>query len=261
MLYADGLNHYDDGPGRDTPRRVAHARRLCAACVAQVTSNWTTQLRYRAQRRRHPRHRGCAVNFPGLFETDAEPVTLAERHRHADRHGAGRAGAPRTEVDSDTRLHRHRSRHRLRLRRPQRQRRRAQLAVQRAPRQQFAVRRQRHLVRRLRLIASRRTGGVNVSHGTRFVAPSFNQLYFPGFGNPALQPEAGKNTDWASPGRRTGREVKLVRYDNKIRGFMTNTTLPVNIPHARDRWLDAGLPARIRRAGPASLGRQRWTRQ
>ena len=66
---------------------------------------------------------------------------------------------------------------------------------------------------------------VHASHGTTFVAPSFNQLYFPGFGNPALQPERGKNTDVGVTWAASGQEVKLVRFDNKIRGFMTNTTL------------------------------------
>lgn len=74
---------------------------------------------------------------------------------------------------------------------------------------------------------------VSASHGTSFVAPSFNQLYFPRFGNPALQPERGRNTDVALTWSVQGQEVKLVRFDNRIRGFMTNTTLPQNIPRAR----------------------------
>ena len=78
---------------------------------------------------------------------------------------------------------------------------------------------------------------VHASHGTSFVAPSFNQLYFPGFGNPLLQPERGRNTDLGVTFTQGTHEVKLVRFDNKIRGFMTNTTLPVNIPRARiDGW-------------------------
>lgn len=73
----------------------------------------------------------------------------------------------------------------------------------------------------------------SASYGTSFVAPSFNQLYFPGFGNPNLQPEEGKNYDLAVAWAQDGHEVKLVRFDNRIRGFMTNTTLPQNIPRAR----------------------------
>lgn len=78
---------------------------------------------------------------------------------------------------------------------------------------------------------------VHASRGTSFVAPSFNQLYFPRFGNPLLQPERGRNTDLGVTWSRGGHEVKLVRFDNRIRGFMTNTTLPVNIPRVRiDGW-------------------------
>ncbi|MBC5767697.1 TonB-dependent receptor domain-containing protein [Ramlibacter albus] len=74
---------------------------------------------------------------------------------------------------------------------------------------------------------------VHASYGTSFVAPSFNQLYFPGFGNPALQPERGRNRDFGVTYTQGAHEVKLVRFDNRIRGFMTNTTLPVNIPRVR----------------------------
>ena len=78
---------------------------------------------------------------------------------------------------------------------------------------------------------------VNASHGTSFVAPSFNQLYFPSFGNPLLQPERGRNTDIGVTWAANGQEVKLVHFDNRIRGFITSTTLPVNIPRARiDGW-------------------------
>ncbi|WP_284699195.1 TonB-dependent receptor domain-containing protein [Caenimonas sedimenti] len=78
---------------------------------------------------------------------------------------------------------------------------------------------------------------VHASHGTTFVAPSFNQLYFPRFGNPLLLPERGKNTDVGVTWTQGAHELKLVRFDNRIRGFMTNTTLPINIPQARiDGW-------------------------
>ena len=74
---------------------------------------------------------------------------------------------------------------------------------------------------------------VNASYGTSFVAPSFNQLYFPGFGNITLQPEKGRNSDFGVAWSDDGHSVKFVKYDNRIRGFITSTTLPVNIPQAR----------------------------
>ena len=71
-----------------------------------------------------------------------------------------------------------------------------------------------------------------VSHGTSFVAPSFNQLYFPNFGNPSLQPERGRNTDVGLAYTEGQHEWKLVRFDNRIRGFISNTTIASNIPRA-----------------------------
>jgi vitamin B12 transporter len=74
---------------------------------------------------------------------------------------------------------------------------------------------------------------LQASHGTSFVAPSFNQLYFPGFGNAALQPERGKNTDLGLTWSSGHHEVKLVYFNNKIRGYISNTTLPQNIPRTQ----------------------------
>ena len=78
---------------------------------------------------------------------------------------------------------------------------------------------------------------INAAYGTSFVAPSFNQLYFPGFGNASLQPERGRNTDLGLTWSDAGHTVKLVHFDNKIRGFITSTTTPANVPRARiDGW-------------------------
>jgi vitamin B12 transporter len=74
---------------------------------------------------------------------------------------------------------------------------------------------------------------VHVSHGTSFVAPSFNQLYFPGFGTPTLQPEEGRNTDVGLSWSQAGHTLKLVAFDNKIRGFIPSGPLPANVPRAR----------------------------
>lgn len=83
---------------------------------------------------------------------------------------------------------------------------------------------------------------VNISHGTSFVAPSFNQLYFPASaffkGNPALQPERGRNTDFGISWSEAGHAVKLVHFDNKITDIIvTSGNTPVNLSRARiDGW-------------------------
>jgi vitamin B12 transporter len=76
------------------------------------------------------------------------------------------------------------------------------------------------------------------SAGTSFVAPSFNQLYFPSFGNPDLQPERGTSGElslrWTAPGQ----QLRLAYFENKLRGFMattgtsTSSSTPINIPRA-----------------------------
>ncbi len=75
--------------------------------------------------------------------------------------------------------------------------------------------------------------GLNASHGTSFVAPSFNQLYFPGFGNPQLQPERGQNTDLSVKFKQGEHAAKLIRFDHHIRGFIASNALAVNVPKAR----------------------------
>jgi len=70
--------------------------------------------------------------------------------------------------------------------------------------------------------------------GSSFAAPSFNQLYFPRFGNPALQPERGENTELGLRWQLSANQaLKLLRFDNRIRGYISNTTLPQNIPRSR----------------------------
>ncbi len=72
-----------------------------------------------------------------------------------------------------------------------------------------------------------RAGG---SYGTSFTAPSFNQLYFPGFSNPTLQPEEGRHAElfaqWAAGPHRLRLTVYRHRYDL----FISSGPQPANVP-------------------------------
>ena len=57
---------------------------------------------------------------------------------------------------------------------------------------------------------------VHASRGTSFVAPSFNQLYYPGFGTPTLQPEEGRNTDVGVSYTQGERQIKLELTDGAL---------------------------------------------
>lgn len=79
-----------------------------------------------------------------------------------------------------------------------------------------------------------RVGG---SYGTSFVAPSFNELYYPGWGNPALEPEKGKQGEVFVRYVRPGHEVRLAHYQNRIQGYIPNGPDPVNVRRAQiDGW-------------------------
>ena len=57
-------------------------------------------------------------------------------------------------------------------------------------------------------------------YSTGFKAPSFNDLYFPGFSNPNLQPETSRNTEigayWMSTAGELRWEARAIGYHNKI---------------------------------------------
>ena len=83
------------------------------------------------------------------------------------------------------------------------------------------------------------------AYGTAFHAPSFNDLYFPGFGNPGLEPERSRNReaglDWSPEGHR----LAATYFDNEIRDLIvlvfdsaTQLSRPENVARARIRGLE-----------------------
>jgi vitamin B12 transporter len=77
------------------------------------------------------------------------------------------------------------------------------------------------------------TWRVGASYGTSFVAPSFNQLYFPGFGTPTLQPEEGRHGELSVRWSSGGRTLRAAWVDNRIQGYIPSGPLPVNVPRTR----------------------------
>lgn len=62
------------------------------------------------------------------------------------------------------------------------------------------------------------------SQGTSFQAPSFNQLYYPGFGNPALQPQQNRASEVGLKYEQGNVSASVVLYANEIKGFITPDT-------------------------------------
>ena len=235
LLYADSLNHTDDGPGRDTryKGRTSVAR---TGIEGLIVPSWKTQLRYSQSVDSSKAIEAAPFLFPSLFKTIQNQLTW--QNDIETPLGIALAGAERLtqKVDSTTPytvterrvssyfvgLNGSAGRHSW------------QINARHDENSQFGGSNTGFAGYGFSLTPAWR---VNVSHGTSFVAPSFNQLYFPGFSNPALEPERGRNTDVGLTWSSDGQTVKLVHFDNRIRGFITSTTLPANVPRARiDGW-------------------------
>ncbi|MFM9899637.1 MAG: TonB-dependent receptor domain-containing protein [Polaromonas sp.] len=231
LLAADSTNHSDDGLNRDTQYK-GKTRVVRTGVEGRVLPSWKTQLRY-SQGSDSSRALVAAPSvFPSLFKTTQNQLTW---QNDVDTPiGVVLAGVERLEqkIDSTTAytvtertvssafvgLNGSAGSHSW------------QVNARRDKNSQFGG-------------SSTGFGGygfaitpqwrVNASYGTSFVAPSFNQLYFPNFGNALLQPERGRNTDLGVTWSDAGHTVKLTHFDNKIRGFISNTTIASSIPRAR----------------------------
>ena len=65
------------------------------------------------------------------------------------------------------------------------------------------------------------------SFGTAFNAPTFNQLYFPNFGNPNLAPEEARNKEVSVHYDNGTHKVGAVYYHNKVSDLIVNTGKPL----------------------------------
>ncbi|HZV62122.1 MAG TPA: TonB-dependent receptor [Methylophilaceae bacterium] len=86
------------------------------------------------------------------------------------------------------------------------------------------------------------------SYGTAFKAPSFNDLYFPFFGNPQLKPEKSRNIEASLRYEDSNRNLSLTVYENKIRDLIAVDLVlfqPFNVNDALIR-------------GMTLAGSQRW---
>lgn len=74
---------------------------------------------------------------------------------------------------------------------------------------------------------------VSTSYSTAFRAPTFNELYYPGFGNSLLNPEHSRNSDAALRYNDSARQVEVVYFNNLTQDLIVYAPGPVNISQAR----------------------------
>ena len=240
LLHSDGVNSYDDGPDLDS-RSAVRALTVHAGVKGRLTQDWRSELRFTQG---NDTSDTIVAKFPGSFRTTQSQwtwqnnidtplgVVLAGLEQRVQKVSSSTAYDVnrRTIGSAFAGINGHAGDNTW------------QFNLRHDSNSQFGGSNTGLVGYGYRITPAWR---VHASHGTSFVAPSFNQLYFPDFGNPALQPERGRNTDVGVTWAANGHEAKLVRFDNKIRGFLTNTTSPVNIPRARIEGWTLGYQGRF----------------
>lgn len=85
-----------------------------------------------------------------------------------------------------------------------------------------------------------------LAYGTAFKAPSFNQLYYPGFGNPNLNPERSRSLEAGLSGKAGAGHWSLNAFETRVTDLIgfDGTVNPANAS-ARIRGLDASAALRL----------------
>lgn len=88
---------------------------------------------------------------------------------------------------------------------------------------------------------------LSASYGTAFKAPSFNNLYYPFFGNPNLKPESSQSVEVGAKGRLAEVSWAVNGYHTTIDDLIaidSNTFLPANISKAEILGMETQLSTR-----------------
>ena len=91
---------------------------------------------------------------------------------------------------------------------------------------------------------------LGASWGSSYTMPSFNQLYFPGFGIPTLVPEEGRHGELSLRWTAGEHSLRAAYYDYKYRGFISSGPLPVNLPEVEVDGITLSYDGRF---GPVAL--------
>lgn len=250
-LESDGETQYDDGPGVDSRARLRNGVQSIAAS-GRLADGWRTKLSYGRSTDVYDTL-ATASPFTPLGATRSEQRQLAWEHAIATPLGVAialverldqqvsRPGAPyavgsRTIDAAALGLVGDAGAHTW------------QAALRHDRNSQFGSNTTGSVGYGLQFAPAWRAGA---SFGTSFVAPSFNQLYFPGFGNPTLLPEEGRHGELSLRWAQHGHALRAAYVDNRIRGYIPGGPLPTNVPRTR---IDGWVLSYEGRAGDTRLG-------
>jgi vitamin B12 transporter len=243
LLKTEGTNHYDDGAGVDT-RAALRTEVMSLQLAGPVTSAWRTSVR--ASRSRDDFETlasASAFSTLGTIGTTqtqfgwenqintplGTALVLAERvQQEVERPGTPFAVSERSVTGLALGINGEAGAHGW------------QANVRRDRNSQFGGQTTGSLGYGYELAPGLRA---TASFGTSFVAPSFNQLYFPGFGNPNLLPEEGRQREVGLVWRNGPVTSRVAYFDNRIRGYISGGPLPTNIPRVKVDGISASVDA------------------
>lgn len=245
LLKAEGTNHYDDGPGADT-RAELRTEVLSAALSGPVNQAWRTALKISRSRDDFDTLASAStfttlgnigttqtqLGWENQFGTPlGTALVLAERvQQEVERPGTPFAVSERSVTGLALGLNGEAGAHGW------------QANVRRDRNSQFGGQTTGSLGYGFELAAGLRA---TASFGTSFVAPSFNQLYFPGFGNPKLLPEEGRQREVGLVWRNGPVTSRVAYFDNRIRGYISSGPLPTNVPRVKVDGISASVDAEL----------------
>ncbi|MCF6324415.1 MAG: TonB-dependent vitamin B12 receptor [Gammaproteobacteria bacterium] len=90
---------------------------------------------------------------------------------------------------------------------------------------------------------------INASYGTAFKAPTFNELYWPGFGNADLKPEKSRSTELGLRGKGRWGHWSFTLYETRIEqliAFDSTIFAPGNVDQVRIQGMETTLTTQIK---------------
>jgi vitamin B12 transporter len=81
----------------------------------------------------------------------------------------------------------------------------------------------------------------SIGAGTSFSAPTFNQLYYPGYGNPDLKPEHGRNKEASLVWENGRAHASLTWFDNRVRDLIQSVLVTPPFGYAANNVQNAKL--------------------
>jgi len=244
-LHSRGENQYDDGPGADSRAKLENEV-LALQGGGTVAGSWHSQLRLSRSEDGYTTLRSASP-WTDLGQIHTEQTQLSWEHRVATPLGQLFGVLERLEQEVRKPVENYEVNERritgaaLGLN-GQTGAHHWQLAARRDRNSQFGSESTGSAAYALDLNEQLRAGA---AVGNSFVVPSFNQLYWPNYGNPNLQPERGQHRELNLRWLAGAHQLRAAYFEHSIRGYIPSGPRPPNVPRAQIEGLSLSWEATL----------------